>query len=166
MPYAKLGRMTEPRWLSPQERDSWLALLAVSMHMPSRLDSELHRQARITLFDYNVLAMLSEADGRMLAMSQLAGLTNASLSRLSHVVKKLETRGWVERTQSPADARVTMAHLRDEGMEMLEDLAPKHVESVRRMIFDGLSDQDVTDLARIGRKVIAGIDPAHWIFRE
>jgi DNA-binding MarR family transcriptional regulator len=158
--------MTEPRWLSKQERDSWLALLAVSMQLPSRLDSELHKQARITLFDYNVLAMLSESDGRMLAMSELAGMTNASLSRLSHVVKKLEGRGWVERTQSASDARVTMAHLRDEGMEMLEDLAPQHVESVRQMIFDGLTERDVEDLARIGRKVIAGFDPEHWIFRK
>ncbi|MFB0834720.1 MarR family winged helix-turn-helix transcriptional regulator [Arthrobacter halodurans] len=158
--------MTDTRWLSRAERDAWLALLAVSVQLPSRLDSELHKQARITLFDYNVLAMLSESDGGMLPMSELAARTNASLSRLSHVVKKLEGRGWVERTQSAADARVTMAHLTGDGRAMLVDLAPQHVESVRRIIFDGLSEGDVEDLARIGRKVISGLDPEHWIFRE
>ncbi|HXD28221.1 MAG TPA: MarR family transcriptional regulator [Arthrobacter sp.] len=157
--------MTETRWLSPEERECWLALMAVSMQLPSLLDSDLHRQARITLFDYNVLAMLSEADDHLLPMSELAGRTNSSLSRLSHVVKKLEGRGWVERSQSPVDARVTVAHLRDEGMEMLVGLAPEHVASVRRMIFDGLSEEDVADLARIGRKVVARMDPEHWIFR-
>ncbi|WP_372697257.1 MarR family winged helix-turn-helix transcriptional regulator [Arthrobacter sp. JSM 101049] len=157
--------MTETRWLSPEERECWLALMAVSMQLPSLLDSDLHRQARITLFDYNVLAMLSEADDHLLPMSELAGRTNSSLSRLSHVVKKLEGRGWVERSQSPVDARVTVAHLRDAGMEMLVGLAPEHVGSVRRMIFDGLTDEDVADLARIGRKVVARMDPEHWIFR-
>jgi len=157
--------MTDTRWLSSQERECWLALISVSMQLPSLLDSELHRQARITLFDYNVLAMLSEAEDHLLPMSELAGRTNASLSRLSHVVKKLEGRGWVERTQSPVDARVTVAHLRDDGMDMLTDLAPEHVNSVRRIVFDGLDDEDVADLARIGRKLVARMDPEHWILR-
>jgi DNA-binding MarR family transcriptional regulator len=161
-----MERMTEPRWLSPLERDAWLALLAVATRLPSRLDSELHKQARITLFDYNVLAMLSESEGRLLPMSELASRTNSSLSRLSHVVKKLEGRGWLERHQSGADARVTMAHLTDEGMDMLVGLAPEHVESVRRIIFDGLTERDVDDLARIGRKITAEIDPEHWILRR
>ncbi|WP_417219846.1 MarR family winged helix-turn-helix transcriptional regulator [Arthrobacter sp.] len=157
--------MTEPRWLSAQERECWLALMAVSMQLPSLLDSELHRQARITLFDYHVLAMLSETEDHLLPMSELAGRTNASLSRLSHVVKKLEGRGWVERSQSPVDARVTVAHLCDAGMEMLAGLAPEHVNSVRELIFDGLTDDDVEDLARIGRKLVSRLDPEHWIFR-
>lgn len=157
--------MNDTRWLSSQERECWLALISVSMQLPSLLDSELHRQARITLFDYNVLAMLSEAEDHLLPMSELAGRTNASLSRLSHVVKKLEGRGWVERTQSPVDARVTVAHLRDGGMDMLADLAPEHVNSVRRIVFDGLDDEDVADLARIGRKLVGRMDPEHWILR-
>lgn len=157
--------MTPPRWLSAQERECWLALMALSMQLPSLLDTELHRQGRITLFDYHVLAMLSESEGRLLPMSELAGRTNASLSRLSHVVKKLEARGWVERSPSADDARVTVAHLPEAGLDMLRELAPEHVASVRRLVFDGLSGQDVKDLTRIGRKLVAGMDPEHWIFR-
>lgn len=158
--------MTEPRWLNPQERDAWLALLAVTTQLPGQLDSDLQAQAKITLFDYNVLAMLSEEEQRHLPMSELASKTNASLSRLSHVVKKLEARGWVDRTQCSSDARVTMAHLTDAGWEMLNGLAAEHVESVRRLIFDGLDSQDVADLSRIGRKITARLDPEHWIFRN
>ncbi|MEE1622592.1 MarR family winged helix-turn-helix transcriptional regulator [Zafaria sp. Z1313] len=158
--------MTEPRWLTSQEREAWLALNAVSMQLPSRLDSELQKQAQITLFDYNVLAMLSESEGRMLPMSELASVTNSSLSRLSHVVKKLQGRGWVERSQSPTDARVTMARLNDAGWEMLVALAPQHVESVRSIVFDALEPDDVQDLARIGRKIVGRINPAHWIFLD
>ncbi|GAA4369413.1 MarR family winged helix-turn-helix transcriptional regulator [Paeniglutamicibacter cryotolerans] len=143
-----------------------MALLAVTTQLPGKLDSDLQTQAKITLFDYNVLAMLSEEEERYLPMSELASKTNASLSRLSHVVKKLEARGWVERTQCPSDARVTMAHLSDAGCEMLEGLAAEHVESVRRLIFDGLDSKDVDDLSRLGRKITARLDPDHWIFRD
>ncbi|GAB2905422.1 MarR family winged helix-turn-helix transcriptional regulator [Neomicrococcus lactis] len=158
--------MSEPRWLTPQEREAWLAVLAVTMHLPSKLDSDLHTHARITLFDYNVMAMLSEADDQALPMSELAIRTNASLSRLSHVVKKLEKLGWMERTQSDVDARVTMAHLTEDGFARLEELAPHHVESVRDLLFDKLENEDVLELARIGRKITRSLAPDHWIFRE
>ena len=132
--------MSEPKWLSPVERDAWLALVSVTTLLPAALDSELQAQAKITLFDYNVLAMLSEAPEHILAMSELASRTSASLSRLSHVVKKLEGRGWVERNRSPEDARVTIARLTADGWETVQALAPEHVASVRKLIFQGLDD--------------------------
>ena len=157
--------MSEPKWLSPVERDAWLALVSVTTLLPAALDSELQVQAKITLFDYNVLAMLSEAPERILPMSELASRTSASLSRLSHVVKKLEGRGWVERTRSPEDARVTIARLTDDGWDKVKSLAPEHVGSVRKLIFQGLEDRDVAELARIGQKLVGRLDPEHWILR-
>lgn len=154
--------MTEnrpPRWLSAEERQAWLALYAVSSLLPATLDADLFRRARITLFDYHVLAMVSEAEEHRLPMSELAARSNASLSRLSHVVKKLEQRGWMSRSPSPEDARVTTASLTAEGMAALEELAPDHVESVRSVVFDGLSAQDVADLERVGKKILCRINP-------
>ena len=158
--------MSEPKWLSPVEREAWLALLSVTTLLPAALDSELQVQAKITLFDYNVLAMLSESPDRTLAMSELASRTSASLSRLSHVVKKLEGRGWVERSRSEQDARVTIARLCDAGWEMVVELAPQHVGSVRELIFQGLEEHDVVELARIGRKLVGRLDADHWMLRE
>lgn len=157
--------MTEngPRWLSAEERQAWLALYAVSALLPATLDADLFRRARITLFDYHVLAMVSESEGRSLPMSELAARSNASLSRLSHVVKKLEQRGWMSRTPSPQDARVTTAAITDEGMAELQRLAPEHVESVRGVVFDALTPGDVADLERIGKKILGRLDPDNGI---
>lgn len=155
--------MTEPqsaRWLTPREREAWLALYAVATRLPGTLDADLFRRARLTLFDYHVLAMTSESPERQLAMSELASRSNASLSRLSHVVKKLEQRGWMRRFPSPRDARVTMAAITEEGMAALTDLAPGHVESVRAAVFDALDERDVADLARVGTKILTLLDPA------
>lgn len=158
--------MTEPRWLDAQERRAWLALLSVNTLLPSALDAHLTQLNRLSLFDYDVLAMLSEAEGRMLPMKELAARTSASLSRLSHVVTKLQGRGWIDRQPSPDDARVTTAHLTDAGWETIVELAPEHVERVRQLIFDALDGDDVARLAEIGEKIVHRLDDDSWIFRD
>lgn len=156
---------TEPRWLTPNERAAWLALLSTTTLLPGALDASLQKAAKLSLFDYNVLAMLSEAADKTLPMSELAARTSASLSRLSHVVTKLAARGLVERAAHAGDARVTAATVTAVGVELIEELAPLHVASVRELVFDHLDERDVTDLARIGRKLMRGMDSGHWILR-
>lgn len=158
--------MSEPRWLNADERRAWLALMSINTLLPAALDSQLHNAGKLSLFDYHVLAMLSETESRFLPMSELAARTSASLSRLSHVVTKLQSRGWVERRPHPGDARVTTAHLTDAGMDTIVGLAPGHVESVRALFLDALSDEDVAELARIGEKIVSRLDDDHWILRE
>lgn len=155
----------EPVWLSQRERDAWLGLHAVMTLLPAALDSDLQGLDGITLFDYHMLAMLSEAKDRQLTMTLLASHTSASLSRLSHVVKKLEKRGWVVREQSPEDARVKIASLTDAGFEAVVKMAPHHVASVRGLLFNSLDDKDVNDLNRITRKITASLDKDHWILK-
>ncbi|MET4002363.1 DNA-binding MarR family transcriptional regulator [Arthrobacter sp. UYCu511] len=158
---------TEPRWLNVQERAAWLSLLSVMTLLPGALEGALQREAKLSLFEYNILAMLSEAqtEAQMLPMSELAARTSASLSRLSHVVKKLQARGLVERSVHAEDARVTEASITESGMELIRALAPLHVESVRASVFDQLSTKDAADLARIGRKLVQGLDESHWTLR-
>ncbi len=158
--------MAPPRWLTPDERRAWLALYAVSTLLPGTLDGHLFREARITLFDYHVLAMLSESEDGSLPMSELAARSNASLSRLSHVAKKLEARGWLSRSPSTHDGRVTTAVLTGEGMEAVQRLAVKHVDKVRELVFDSLDKRDTADLERVGRKILAAIQSDHWILGE
>ena len=78
-----------------------MRLIAVVELLPGVLDSQLRRDADLTHFEYFVLAMLSEAPERTLRMTALAARTNATLPRLSHVVRRLEERGLVERFPCP-----------------------------------------------------------------
>ncbi|HET6627120.1 MAG TPA: MarR family transcriptional regulator [Nocardioidaceae bacterium] len=137
------------RWLSDRERRAWLALVPVMLKLPPAMDSQLQRDSALTHFDYQCLAMLSESEDRMLRMSQLATLVNSSLSRLSHVVKKLESRGWVERTPCADSRRVTMVGLTEPGWAVVERAAPGHVETVRELVFEGLTAAQVAQLEQI-----------------
>lgn len=148
------------RWLDDDERRAWLSLAGVMLRLAPALDSQLQRDRDMTHFEYQCLAMLSEADDRTLRMSELARQVNASLSRLSHVVKKLEQRGWVARFPCEESRRVTMIRLTAPGWTVLVEAAPGHVETVRSLVFDGLAAQDVAALERIAGHVVARIDAA------
>ena len=146
------------RWLDEDELRAWLRLAGVMLKLSPALDSQLQRDCDLTHFDYLCLAMLSEAEDRTLPMSELAAVVNASLSRLSHVVTKLERRGWVARRASPASRRVTLVSLTEEGWQVLAAAAPGHVETVRSLVFDGLSRDDVAALERIAGHVVDRIE--------
>lgn len=151
--------MTEdPRWLDADERDAWLALVGVVIRLGPALDAQLQRDAAMTHFDYQVLSGLSEAEGRVLTMSALAERTNASLSRLSHVVKKLEQRGWVERRPSPTSRRVTECVLTPTGWDVVVAAAPGHVGAVRELVLAGLTRDQVGQLAAVAGQIGANLE--------
>jgi DNA-binding MarR family transcriptional regulator len=149
----------EPRWLDAEERQAWLALASTLNRLPAALDAQLRRDAGISHFEYQVLAMLSEAPGRALRMSTLATQAEGSLPRLSQVVARLEQRGWVRRTPDPADGRYTLAILTGEGSAKVTEAAPGHVEEVRRLVFDPLTKPQTRQLREIGRRIMRTVDP-------
>lgn len=146
------------RWLDEDELQAWLKLAGVLLKLAPSLDSQLQRDCDLTHFDYLCLAMLSESEDGTMRMSELAARTNASLSRLSHVVSKLEKRGRVARTPCPDSRRVTLVRLTDEGWQVLVAAAPSHVETVRELVFDDLSPQDVAALGRIAGHIVDRIE--------
>ncbi|HYO40194.1 MAG TPA: MarR family transcriptional regulator [Nocardioidaceae bacterium] len=146
------------RWLDDDEQRAWLRLAGVMFRLSPALDSQLQRDSDLTHFDYLCLAVLSERADRTMRMSDLAARAGASLSRLSHVVTKLEKRGWVSRTPSPQSRRVTLVRLTEHGWQVLADAAPGHVETVRALVFDGLTPQDVEALERIAGHIVDRLD--------
>ena len=103
------------RWLNGQEEATWRALASVLVKLPWALECQLKRDAGLSFIEYHALARLSEDPNHTLRMSVLAELTHASLSRLSHLIKRLECRGLVRREADPTDGRLTNAILTDEG---------------------------------------------------
>jgi DNA-binding MarR family transcriptional regulator len=157
--------MSEPRWLSDAEQQAWRKLAAMTILLPSALEAQLQRDADLTHFGYWVLAMLSEAPGRALRMSELAARSNASLSRLSHVVGRLEERGWVRRERTPDDRRGSLAVLTGPGWDKVVASAPGHVERVRELVFDALTPEQVAQLCDIAGNVLERLDPDHHTHR-
>lgn len=92
-------------------------------------------------------------------MSELAARSNSSSSRLSHVVAKLEQRGWVRRQQSPVDARVNVAVLTDAGSAKLAASAPPHVERVRSLVTTPDGGPGCASWSRSAISLLGRLDP-------
>jgi DNA-binding MarR family transcriptional regulator len=129
------------------------------------LDRQLQRDAGMPHVHYGILVSLSEAPEHTLAMSDLAGGLDHSLSRLSHAVSRLEQLGWAERRRSGSDARVTLVRLTAAGLEALRAAAPGHVAWVRSAVIDPLSPEQLAMLEEICTAVMSALaadrgDPA------
>lgn len=150
---------TAARWLDDDERAAWLAVAAIMITLPAALDAQLRREADLTFFEYLVLSVLSERDDRTMQLSEIAAGVSASLSRLSHVVTKLEKRGLLCRGRLPGSGRRTSATLTDAGHATVVAAAPGHVAAVRDYLMDTLEYADLAMLRRIGVAVAGRIDP-------
>ena len=149
----------EPRWLSAEEQQTWFELIGVMTWLPDAVDAQLQRDAGLSHFEYQVMAMLSMSPGRTRRMSEVAALANGSLTRLSRTVDRLDRRGWVTRRPDPEDGRVTLAVLTDAGWEKLVATAPGHVAEVRRLVLDPLTKTQVRQLHEIARRIGQVVQP-------
>jgi DNA-binding MarR family transcriptional regulator len=146
------------RWLSPEERDAWRSLIKIITRLPGRLDAQLRHEADLNFFEYSVLAILSEQPDRTLRMNELAAVTNATLSRLSNVVKRIEARKLVKRRSDPSDGRFTQAILTNSGMRTVVAAAPGHVEAVRELVIDAVTPTQLRQLHTVARAILERID--------
>jgi DNA-binding MarR family transcriptional regulator len=146
------------KWLTAAELDSWLSLVRLMTWLPWSIDQQLQRDSNLRMVEYQVLAMLSESPERTMRMSSLAEVTNASLSRLSHLVRRLEERGLVRREPDPADGRFTNAILTDQGFQALAAAVPGHVAHVRSLVIDVLSPEQLRRLGMAADRIVSRID--------
>jgi DNA-binding MarR family transcriptional regulator len=145
-------------WLTADQVESWLSVVRLMTWLPWSIDQQLQRDSNLGMVEYQVLAKLSESPGRTMRMSSLAVVTNASLSRLSHLVKRLESRGLIGREPDPTDGRFTNAILTDKGFRTLADAAPGHVAHVRSLVIDVLSPEQLRRLGRDADRIMSHID--------
>ncbi len=147
------------RWLDEEERETWLGLLRVLAKLPPLLDARLEREAGLNLFEYTVLAMLSEQPEAALRMSRLASVTNASPSKLSHAARHLEDRGYLVREPDPQDGRCIRAVLTGTGRDLVDTSAPGHVAAVRELVLEPLTRPQLRALREANDRILRRVDP-------
>lgn len=144
--------LREPKWLNPSEMKAWRKYIVTTRHLLEALESDLDEHD-LSLYDYEILALLSDAPERRMRMSELADIARLSRSRLSHRMKVMEDAGWVKRESCPEDKRGYFAVMTAKGWKAIVAAAPDHVESVRRRFIDQLSKSDQEAIAAIFEKV-------------
>jgi DNA-binding MarR family transcriptional regulator len=146
------------RWLDEREQVAWRGLL----RMQARLQGELHRRLQtgsgLSLTDFDVLVALTDRSDERCRVLELATLLEWEKSRLSHHLARMQKRGLIAREECDDDGRGNYVVLTEQGRAAIEAAAPGHVETVRELVFDALSDDDVAALTRITAAVQARLD--------
>ena len=143
---------TAPKWLTPNEMVAWRRYIIASRQLLAALDADL-KEHDLTLPDYEILALLSDAPDRQMRMSELAKIALLSRSRLSHRMKVMEKAGWLKREPCPVDKRGYFAVMTPKGWKAIVAAAPDHVESVRARFIDHLSKADQEAIAQIFERI-------------
>ena len=143
---------TAPKWLSPNEMVAWRRYIIASRQLLAALDADL-KEHDLTLPDYEILALLSDAPDRQMRMSELAKIALLSRSRLSHRMKVMEKAGWLKREPCPVDKRGYFAVMTSKGWKAIVAAAPDHVESVRARFLDHLSKADQEAIGQIFERI-------------
>lgn len=145
------------QWLSDEEQKIWRSYLFATAHVNHVIDADLRKDG-LDIAEYNILVNLSEAPEHKLRMSQLADDVVHSRSRLTHTVSRLEQRGLVVREACQDDGRGILARLTPAGLEKLDETAPNHVATVRRVLVDTMSKDEFRALGRAMAAIMAAVE--------
>jgi DNA-binding MarR family transcriptional regulator len=142
------------RWLSEDEQCAWRQLLQMTAQLDARLNRELQECSGLSMADYDVLVPLSEAADGRLRMFEIAQALHWEQSRLSHHLSRMQKRGLISREHCDTDRRGAFVVLTGAGRNAIEQAAPAHADSVRKLVFDGLSAAQVKTLSSVTASVI------------
>ncbi|AWB82134.1 MarR family transcriptional regulator [Corynebacterium yudongzhengii] len=145
----------QPRWLSDEEQSLWRLILAATRKVDRVMDETLQMGSELSVSEFSVLVSLSESETGCMRLRELCASLDWDRSRTSHQITRMERRGLVTKRKSEGDARGVVVEITDDGSERLRTAAPSHVESVRRVMFDHLTEQQSDTLRAILEQVMA-----------
>lgn len=147
----------QPRWLNETEAGAWRGLQLMQMRLTARLARELAADSCLSYPDYVVLVALTEQPEGALRVFELAAMLGWEKSRLSHQLRRMESRGLVTKQRCGTDRRGAVAAVSAKGRQEIEKAAPGHVAAVRRFFVDLLSEEQLRVLASVSQAVLAAL---------
>jgi DNA-binding MarR family transcriptional regulator len=144
------------QWLSPAEMAAWRTYIETTGDLMRAIEKDL-APFGLDRGDYQLLAMLSEAPGQRLRLCDLADSLRLTRSGLTRRMEGVLKKKLVARVQSDEDGRVAYAHITPKGFDLLKTAAPKHLESVRRLMVDLLTPTEIKAVASAFGKISANL---------
>jgi DNA-binding MarR family transcriptional regulator len=138
--------------LDPHELGAYFAFMEAGSLLSHQVEQHLRAEGDLSYVQFQLLARLADARGQ-LTMTELADGVVYSRSGLTYQAGLLETAGLITRAPSVDDERATLVTITDAGLALFGRVLPGHVQVVRRLLFDPLSDDDVAHLGDIMRRV-------------
>jgi DNA-binding MarR family transcriptional regulator len=137
--------------LGAAQLDAYFALMEAVSLLQHGVEQQLRAAGDLSYVQFQLLARLA-ARGQ-LTMTQLADGVVYSRSGLTYQAGLLEKAGLITRGPSPDDDRATLVTITGRGRDLLGRVMPGHVQVVRRLLLDPLSDDDLYHLGDLMTRV-------------
>jgi DNA-binding MarR family transcriptional regulator len=129
--------------------ESWVSFLRAHAAITRELSADLQREHGLTLNDYEVLLLLSHAEGRRLRRVDLAERVILTASGITRLLEGLERAGLVMKEHCDSDARVTYAKITPAGIAKLREAAKTHLRGIEELFVGRYSESELTTLAEL-----------------
>jgi DNA-binding MarR family transcriptional regulator len=149
---------TEVRWLSTAQERVWRQWVELNARVTVTLQREMQEDSGLSMPDFEVLVNLTDSPEGRVRVTDLATQMLWERSRLSHHVTRMERRGMVERSDCAEDGRGAWIVITPAGRAAIEKAAPGHVETVRRLVFDVLTEDEAGTLGALLGKMLDRTD--------
>ena len=116
----------------------WREYVETSERLRTMLAACLHADSELSTGDYVILLALSEADGKALRSSELADQISWERSRLSHHLRRMESRRIVARQRCVDDSRGAEVVLTENGAALFRRASVPHLRAIQSLFVDGL----------------------------
>jgi len=138
--------------LKPDQMRTYFALTEAVSLLQYAVQQQLQAEGDLSYVQFEILAKLVDAQ-RPLTMTELADGVVYSRSGLTHQAGLLERAGLITRAASPDDLRATVVDITATGRRRVEKVLPGHIDVVRELLFDSLSDRDARVLGDLMSRV-------------
>lgn len=146
------------KWLNNDEMLAWRSFIETSGDLMRAIERDLEPFG-LDRGDYQLLAMLSEADNGRLRLCDLADTLRLTPSGLTRRMDGVVRKKLVGKSRSTDDRRVTYAHITPKGLELLKKAAPHHLRSVRTLMIDHLTLSEIKALGSAFSKIAKNLEP-------
>ena len=128
---------------------AWELYFTTTARLTERIEAALKCQAGLSMPEYSVLLMTDRAGEAGIRPSVLAHRVVFSRSRLTHTMKRLESRG-----------RGGLVFLTEGGKQLFDEAALVQRDVIRRLFLDDITPEEIDMLTGLFTRVSARIDAA------
>ena len=132
---------------------AWELYFTTTARLTERIEAALKCQSGLSMPEYSVLLMTDRAGEAGIRPSVLAHKVVFSRSRLTHTMKRLESRDLISRRPCQGDGRGGLVFLTDAGKRLFDEAAIVQRDVIRRLFLNDITPEEIDMLTSLFSRV-------------
>jgi DNA-binding MarR family transcriptional regulator len=124
----------------------WRDFIETADRLKTRMARRMQQESILSPADYQVLLALHEAEGHRLRSSVLAEMCDWERSRLSHHLRRMESKDLICRESNAKDLRAAEIVLTETGAAELRRGAAPHLQAISELFVDALTEDELASV--------------------